>query len=68
MINPQSVIDEFVDIFERTPEPIGDDSFLPTFLISRETRREVTVALSGDGGDELFCGYTSIGNSRQLNE
>jgi asparagine synthase (glutamine-hydrolysing) len=57
MISPQSVIDEFTDIFARTPEPIGDDSFLPTFLISRETRREVTVALSGDGGDELFCGY-----------
>jgi len=57
LINPQSVIDQFADIFTRTSEPIGDDSFLPTFLISRETRREVTVALSGDGGDELFCGY-----------
>ena len=57
MISPQSVIDEFTDILSRASEPIGDDSFLPTFLISRETRREVTVALSGDGGDELFCGY-----------
>jgi asparagine synthase (glutamine-hydrolysing) len=57
MISPQSVIDEFPDILARASEPIGDDSFLPTFLISRETRREVTVALSGDGGDELFCGY-----------
>ena len=57
MISPESVIDEFVDIFAHAPEPIGDDSFLPTFLISRETHREVTVALSGDGGDELFCGY-----------
>jgi asparagine synthase (glutamine-hydrolysing) len=57
MISPKSVIDQFVEIFERQSEPIGDDSFLPTFLISRETRREVTVALSGDGGDELFCGY-----------
>ncbi|MEP6698426.1 MAG: asparagine synthase (glutamine-hydrolyzing) [Verrucomicrobiota bacterium] len=58
MISPQTVIDEFTDILARATEPIGDDSFLPTFLISRETRREVTVALSGDGGDELFCGYT----------
>jgi asparagine synthase (glutamine-hydrolysing) len=57
MISPQSVVDEFPDILSRASEPIGDDSFLPTFLISRETRREVTVALSGDGGDELFCGY-----------
>ncbi len=56
-VDAQSVIDEFVDIFSRAPEPIGDDSFLPTFVISRETKREVTVALSGDGGDELFCGY-----------
>jgi asparagine synthase (glutamine-hydrolysing) len=57
MISPQSVIEQFADIFSHASEPIGDDSFLPTFLISRETRREVTVALSGDGGDELFCGY-----------
>lgn len=57
LVRPQSVIDGFTDIFSHTSEPIGDDSFLPTFLISRETRREVTVALSGDGGDELFCGY-----------
>jgi asparagine synthase (glutamine-hydrolysing) len=44
-------------IFDKLDEPQGDGSLLPTWLLSRFTRRHVTVALGGDGGDELFAGY-----------
>ena len=44
-------------IAARLDEPMGDSSLLPTFLLCKEARKKVTVALGGDGGDELFAGY-----------
>ncbi len=45
------------EIVAKLDEPMGDSSLLPTALLCRYARRHVTVALGGDGGDELFAGY-----------
>jgi asparagine synthase (glutamine-hydrolysing) len=53
---------DFLDIFPKVAaaldDPIGDQACLPLFLLSFETRKFVTVALSGEGADELFGGYS----------
>jgi asparagine synthase (glutamine-hydrolysing) len=50
---------------DRLDEPLADPAFLPTLELARQTRKTATVVLSGDGGDELFCGYpTALAVSR----
>ena len=61
---------DMLDLVHKLPrilgEPMADISILPTLLLSEMTSRDVTVALSGDGGDELFCGYGNYDRAHKL--
>lgn len=56
-VSPQEVIETIPHIPEIFDEPLADQSQVPTYLLAKLARQNVTVALSGDGGDELFGGY-----------
>lgn len=56
-MNPEDLINLVPKLPDILDEPMADASILPTYLLSKFTREHVTVALGGDGGDELLAGY-----------
>jgi asparagine synthase (glutamine-hydrolysing) len=56
-VGAESIIDSIPKIMDTMDEPYGNTGIIPTYLICKLARQHITVALSGDGGDELFGGY-----------
>ncbi|MBI5368487.1 MAG: asparagine synthase (glutamine-hydrolyzing) [Planctomycetes bacterium] len=60
VVTPAAVLDCLPKVVDFLDEPLGDASILPSYVLARVTRQHVTVALGGDGGDELFAGYPTF--------
>ncbi len=60
ILNPQDALEILPDIERLMDEPLADSSILATYLVATFARKSVTVALGGDGGDELFAGYDTF--------
>ena len=59
-LTPQALLGILPEVMGFLDEPLADASIIPTYLLARFTRQHVTVALGGDGGDELFAGYPTF--------
>ncbi len=59
-LTPGALLGILPDVMKFLDEPLADASLIPTYLLARFTRQHVTVALGGDGGDELFAGYPTF--------
>ncbi len=57
-VRAKDIREAITEICDHLDEPFGDPALIPTAVLSKLTRKHVKVALSGDGGDELFAGYT----------
>ena len=64
VLKPQTLVDILPRVAAFLDEPFADASIIPTYLLSRFTRQHVTVALGGDGGDELLAGYPTFAADR----
>lgn len=68
ILRSRDVLDVVTHLLSSFDEPFADSSAIPTFIVSRETRKHLKVALSGDGGDELFAGYRMYAGEHLYNQ